>query len=172
MKRHSTLCTSMLMSMLLGAVDSAQAQGLTRALVRAELVEAILTENVIIGEQSMTTNEHAPHRDPARPPVFDKTQEQVRVEWAVAAGTGDIIVGEQGKTLFGLQSHRYPVRAMAIEKTRKQVRNELALAIRLGDTPVNEQGGTPAERFPGKYAAVRDEYRLAMSAAGAVSNVQ
>ena len=172
MKPRSTLRTSLVMAMLLGAVAAAQAQGLTRAQVRAELAEAIRTGDIIVGEHGLTAYEQAPHRYPARPPVIGKTREQVRAELAEAVRTGDIIVGEQGKTLFEQEPHRYPARAVAIGKTREQVRNELALAIRLGDTPVNEQGRTPAERFPSKYAAVRAEHRLAMSAAGAASNVQ
>lgn len=151
---------------LTGALTSAQAQGLTREQVRAELAAAILNGDMIADYQTMQTyRELAPHRYPVKNVVAGKTRQEVRNELAEAVRTGNILGdGDQGLTAYDLAPHRYPAKQSVAGKTREEVRAELALALRLGDAPVNELGLTPAQQSPARFAAAIEEHKLAQRA--------
>ncbi len=150
---------------LMGAASLAQAQGLTREQVKAELAEAIRTGDFVVGEQGMKAYEQWPGMYPARPVAIGKTRDEVKIELAEAIRNGDMIEGEQGRTAYEMAPHRYPARPVVAGKTRDQVQAELAEAIRLGDAPLHgEDGLSPAERHPQRFAAVRAAHALAMKA--------
>ncbi len=159
-----------------GAFATAQAQGLTREQVRAELAAAIRNGDMIADYQTMQTyRQIAPHSYPARAAAAGKTRAEVRGELADAIRTGDILItGDRSLTAYELAPHSFTARPVVAGKTRGEVRAELELALRLGDAPItiNQQGLTPAQQFPEQFAAVRAEYELAQQAAQGEKSAQ
>ncbi|MBT9486774.1 MAG: DUF4148 domain-containing protein [Rubrivivax sp.] len=162
-----TLAIALVAATLFGATSAANAQGLTRAQVLAELAEAQRTGNIVLGgETGLKANELYPQLYPAPEMPTAKTRQQVRDELAAALRSGDFIAdGESGLKAHEVFPHRYPARPVVMGKTRQQVRDELLLAIRLGDAPsLGEHGLTPAQRSPESFAAVRAEHQRALMA--------
>jgi hypothetical protein len=167
MKSIKYITTVLAAASLLGGLTTSHAGGLTRAQVKAELLEAIRTGDIpATGDHGLTERELYPHRYPARVMEAGKTRQQVLEELAEAVRSGDLVAnGDHDKTLRELYPSRYPALPMALGKTRQQVKDELALAIRLGDAPVNgDDGLSPFERNPQQFAAVRAEYEMGQKA--------
>jgi Domain of unknown function (DUF4148) len=166
MKSLNTLSLVLASATLLGSASLVQAEGLTRAQVKAELAEAQRNGTLIAdGQTGATHRDLNPDRYPLLQATAQKSREQVKEELAEAQRNGTLIAdGHTGATYRDLAPHRFPAPVAMAGKTREEVKMELAEAIRLGDTPIDDIGRTPAERFPAVYAAVRAEHALAMKA--------
>ena len=112
----------------------AQNTQLTRAEVKAELVEAIRTGDLLAdGETGLKLNEINPSKYPSKPSQLGKTRAQVRAELEEAIRTGDMFaVGEAGLKLNEIHPSKYPSKPAQVGKTRAQVQAELSEAKRLG----------------------------------------
>lgn len=166
MKSLNTLSLVLASAALLSSASLVQAEGLTREQVKAELADAKRNGTLIAdGETGATYRDMNPDRYPALQATAGKSREQVKVELAEAQRSGTLIAdGETGATYRDLAPQNYPAPIAMAGKKREEVKLELATAIRLGDIPIDETGLTPAERFPGTYAAVRAEHELAIKA--------
>lgn len=107
----------------------------TREQVRAELIEAQRTGDIVADSESgKKLNELYPSRYPAQAATQGKTRAQVLAELVEAQRTGDIVAqGESGKKLNELYPSRYPTQAAAQGHSRAQVLAELVQAKRSGD---------------------------------------
>ena len=85
---------------------------LTREQVRAELVQAQLSGDIVAaGERSIKLNELNPEKYPTKPASQGKTREQVRAELTQAQLSGDIVaVGELSLKLNELNPGKYPTK--------------------------------------------------------------
>jgi predicted RNase H-like HicB family nuclease len=112
----------------------AQNTQLTRAEVKAELVEAIRTGDLLAdGETGLKLNEINPSKYPSTPSQLGKTRAQVRAELEEAIRTGDMLaVGDAGLKLNEVHPSKYPSKPAQVGKTRSQVQAELSEARRLG----------------------------------------
>jgi hypothetical protein len=136
-------------------LGSAFAQStVSRAQVRAELVQAEKNGDVPAGETGHTLAELYPSRYPHAPAAPGLTRGQVKAELAEATRNGDVQVGDSGYTLAELNPSRYP-RPQTPGLTRAQVKAELLQAIRDGDVKEGDGDHPLAERFPQRYAAAR-----------------
>jgi len=149
MKFKHTITASLLLSVLsVGAIAHPQ---ITRELVKAELVEAIRTGDIIDGEGGLTRYERNPSAYPARAVAAGKTRDQVKAELREAIRIGDITDGYEGLTRYERNPSAYPARTLVAGKTRDEVKAELAEAIRTGDIVVGESSLKLNEQHPGRY---------------------
>ncbi len=118
----------------------AQNAPLTRAEVKAQLVEAVRTGDLIADtERGLRLNEIYPSNYPAQPSQVGKTREQVKAELAEAIRTGDLVADiETGLKLNQINPSNYPAQPTQMGKTRAQVMAEAAEARRLGLLDVSE----------------------------------
>ena len=86
------------------------AKGLTREQVRAELVEAQRSGDIVVaGESGKKLNELFPGNYPVKTATVVTSRAQVRAELREAQRTGDLVaVGESGKKLNELFPGLYP----------------------------------------------------------------
>lgn len=104
----------------------------TRAQVQAELVEAVQTGNIVLGESSKRLNEIFPHNYPAQQSASTVTRAQVKAELAEAVRSGNIVRGESSARLNEINPQNYPEQQHVASKTREEVRAELAEAAANG----------------------------------------
>lgn len=164
MKSSNTLSLVLVTVTVLALVSLVHAEGLTREQVKAELAKAQRDGKLIANvDTGVTYRDLAPHRYPALTTTAGKFRAQVKAELAEAQRNGTLIANaDTGATYRDIASHLYPEPGTLAGKTREQIKLELAEAIRLGDSPVDDAGRTPAQRFPGKYSAVRAEHAIAV----------
>ena len=113
----------------------------TRDQVRAELLEAQRTGDIVHGDSGQKLNELFPNRYPAKAATQGLTRAQVQAELAEAQRTGDIVHGDSGQKLNELFPSRYPAKAATQGLTRAQVQATLAEARRTGEYElINNQG--------------------------------
>jgi hypothetical protein len=151
---------------------------LTRDQVRAELVEARRTGDVVADDElayafgatpGVKLNELFPNNYPAKAAVAGKTRDQVRAELVAAKRSGDVVADSELAYAFGatpgvklkdLFPGNYAAKATVTGITREQVRAELAEAKRTGDIVANDElayafGGAPGAKmnqlFPNSY---------------------
>lgn len=84
--------------------------GVTREQVKAELVEAIRTGDMVDDFSGLKLNELYPDRYPAKPVQAGLTRELVKAELAEASRTGDILDDASGLKLNQLYPGRYPAK--------------------------------------------------------------
>jgi len=139
----------------LGAVHAQTVQtGLTRAQVRAELLDAQRRGDVpASGDLGLKPREITPERYPVPLAVDGLTRTQVVAEVREARRNGDVEVGEIGRTAFEIAPRNFPERAVAQGKSRGEVHDELAEAVRTGDVVARgEIGAKLNELYPQRYA--------------------
>jgi len=144
--------------LLLAASAAGHAQSpRTREEVRAELLEAQRTGNVLAnGESGLTLRELYPQRYGVAP-ASGLTRAQVREQLREAQRTGDVLAGgEFGVKLNELNPQAYPPRELVAGKTRAEVQAELREAIRTGDMLADgDSGQLLKDLYPQRYAHVR-----------------
>ena len=86
-------------------------QGITRAQVQAELIEAQRTGNILDGHTGKMLNELYPSLYPTKVVAQSVTREQVLAELSEAQRTGDILDGHTGKKLNELHPSLYPAKS-------------------------------------------------------------
>jgi hypothetical protein len=140
----------------LGIVAHAQdAQGLTRAQVRADLAQAQRSGDIeASGDLGRTLREVSPDRYPAAAASTSLTRGDVAAQLQEARRNGELPVGDTGLTQYDIAPKNFPSHAAAQGKTREQVQAELAEAIRTGDiVSNNEMGERLNEMYPERYAS-------------------
>ena len=169
---------SLLLLAAIGTTAQAQSEK-TREQVKAELMEAIRTGDVLAnGESGLKLNELYPQRYPHAPVAIGATRAQVKSELAEAIRTGDMIAsGDSGLRLNEEFPQRYPAVAVAAGKTREQVQAETAEAIRTGDMiAAGESGLKLNQLYPQHYAKQLGTYtaqaRSSSPAAAAIAVTQ
>jgi Domain of unknown function (DUF4148) len=174
MKFLKTLSLVLVSTTLLGSATLVRAESLTRAQVKAELIEAQRNGAVVAdGQTGGTYRKLNPNRYPPLQATSQKSREQIKAELAAAQRDGTLIANvDTGATYRELAPHRFPAPTVMPGKTREEVKMELAEAIRLGDVPINDIGRTPADLAPHIYASIRAEHALAMKARKAEQTAQ
>jgi hypothetical protein len=150
----SRIAAAALLSALGFAAHAQDAQGLTRAQVRAELAQAQRTGDIqASGDLGRTLREVSPDRYPAAPASAALTRGDVAAQLQEARRNGELAVGDTGLTQYDIAPQNFPSHAAAQGKTRGQVRAELADAVRTGDIIANnETGERMNELYPERYA--------------------
>lgn len=132
-----------------------QSAPLTREQVRAELMQAMRSGEMLSGgESSMTRREINPRAYPAPAATVSKTRTQVVQELNQAIRTGEMLAGgESSAKLNEITPGLYPAPAVtARAKTRDEVQHELEEAIFHGEMMANgEDGRMVKEVFPGLF---------------------
>jgi hypothetical protein len=165
MKYQHKLAAALVLAAIAGV---SSAQGLTRAEVKAQTMEAIKNGDMLApGELGLTFRQEDPADYPAQPAAAaGKTRAQVEAETMAAIRNGDILApGDAGMTFAQEDPADYPAKPVMVGKTRAQVQAETALAIRDGDILApGDAGMTFAQEDPPDYAAQRaaDARALAM----------
>jgi hypothetical protein len=123
------------------ALSSMAQGGVTRDQVKAELVEARRTGNLVSsGESGLKLNELNPKLYPAKSAVEVKTRDQRKADVAEATRTGTLSANDEtGATLRELHPKDYPAQSVLPSKSREQVLAELAEARLLGNVWVGEE---------------------------------
>jgi|ERR1035437_3425109 hydrogenase maturation factor len=85
-------------------------QGITRAQVQTELIEAQRTGDIVDGHTGKKLNEISPSLYPAKAVAQGVTRAQVLAELTEAERTGDIVDGHTGKKLNELRPNLYPAK--------------------------------------------------------------
>jgi transposase-like protein len=156
MKVRKTVVALLLLAAFGGA---AQAQfSKTREQVRAELMEAIRTGDIVNNSEiGLRLNEINPSAYPTKAMVTGNTRERVQAELAHAIRSGDMVANdESGKKLNEVNPSAYPPKQFVAGKTREQVKAELAEAIRTGDILANDESGQKLNvLYPQRYAPTR-----------------
>lgn len=126
------------LSTLAAGYANAADVGKTRDQVRAELVEAQRTGDILAqGNSGKLLNELYPAQYPAKAVAQGKTREQVLAELVEAQRTGDILAqGDTGKKLNELYPSQYPAKAVVQGNTRAQVLAELEQARLSGELAI------------------------------------
>jgi hypothetical protein len=148
---NRTLTTAIalaLTTLAAGNALAAEPVGKTRAEVRAELVQAQRTGDIVDSE-GQKLNALFPGQYPAQAQAAGKTRAEVQIELIEAQRTGDIVDSE-GQKLNALFPSQYPTQAQA-GRSRDEVKQELAEAIRKGDV-VDSEGRKLNQLFPGNYS--------------------
>jgi hypothetical protein len=126
----------------------------TRAEVRAELIEAQRTGNIVAnGETGMLLKDLYPSQYPSQATVQAKSRDDVRAELIEAQRTGKILAhGETGMLLKDLYPSQYPSQATVQAKSRDDVRAELIEAQRTGNILANgDSGMLLKDLYPSQY---------------------
>ena len=99
----------------------------TRAEVRAELIEAQRTGNILAnGETGMLLKDLYPSQYPSQATVQAKSRDDVRAELIEAQRTGNILAnGDSGMLLKDLYPSQYPTQSNAQGKSRVEVLAEV-----------------------------------------------
>ncbi len=141
----------------IGAAGAQTAQSeLTRAQVRAELVEAQRLGEIPAGEVGRTPREISPNRYPVASVPEGLTRAEVVAQLKQARRDGDFEVGETGRTEYELVPRNFPQRVAEQGLTRDEVRAEYRDARRTGDLVATDEIGEKLnERFPGRYAKAK-----------------
>jgi hypothetical protein len=146
-------------ALLLTAIAGvASAQGLSRAEVKAQLMDAIHNGDMIAnGETGMTERQMFPDMYPKQPVVAGKTRAEVQAELAQSIHDGTLVEGGQlALREKDLSPGMYPADPVVAGMSRAQAKANLAMAIRDGDMIANgETGQTEYQMEPQKYAAQR-----------------
>lgn len=138
------------------AAGSAQARGLTRNEVLADLQQARIRGDLIeAGEITQSVGERSPNLHPVRYRASPVTRAQVVAQFTAARASGDIQgPGEDGRTLREQMPGSYPSRPVAPLLPRQQVLADLEAARRSGDMLAGgESGLTLRELMPDLYPA-------------------
>jgi len=85
-------------------------QGITRAQVVAELIEAQRSGDIVDGHTGKKLNEISPNLYPAKVVAQGVTRAQVLAELVEARRTGDIVDGHTGKKLNEISPNLYPAK--------------------------------------------------------------
>lgn len=122
---------------------SAQASGLTRQQVLAELVNAQEQGDLFnAGEFGQAKRDGSSSKDAARPGSPAITRAQVRAELATAVASGDLLSpGDGSQTLREQTPSAFPSRPPVPSLTRQRVLAELEAARRSGDLPASGESG-------------------------------
>lgn len=104
----------------------------TREQVKAELVEAIQSGNVIVGESGARLNQVFPNNYPAQQSASNVSREQVKAELVEAIRSGNVVRGESSVRLNEAFPAKFPAERSVASKSREQVRAELAEAANAG----------------------------------------
>lgn len=113
-----------------GQAIAADTAPVTRAQVKAELVEAINNGYTVVTESGRLAKDVFLNNYPA-PQAESLTREQVRIELAQAAANGELIVTESGRLAKDVYPANY-TQESSVGKSREEVRQELAEAIESG----------------------------------------
>ncbi|MDB5955858.1 DUF4148 domain-containing protein [Ramlibacter sp.] len=156
MNYQHKLAAAVLLAAVAGVVS---AQGLTRAQVEAQTMQAIRNGDIMApGDAGLTYRQEDPAAYPAQPaPPPGKTRAQVKAETMTAIRNGDILApGDAGETLAQEYPAEYPAKPIVVGKTRAEAREERDIAVRDGDILApGEAGMTLAQEEPAMYAAQR-----------------
>jgi hypothetical protein len=126
--------------------------GLSRAQVKAETLQALRDGDFEVGDTGRKAYEVYPGRYPKMPEQAGETRAQVKQELDAARRNGDIPQAETGETPREINPKAFPAPPAAPGLTRAEVRQETLAAIRAGDVQVGDSGQTLAELNPSRYA--------------------
>jgi hypothetical protein len=156
MKYQHKLAAALVLAAIAGV---SSAQGLTRAEVKAQTMEAIKNGDILApGDAGLTFRQEDPEDYPAQPaPPPGKTVAQVKAETMAAIRNGDILApGDAGLTFAQEDPADYPAKPIVVGKTRAEAKEERDIAVRDGDIlAAGEAGLTFAQEEPDMYAAQR-----------------
>jgi len=161
----SRIAAAALLSAIGFAAHAQDAQGLTRAQVRAELAQAQRNGDIEApGDLGRTSRELSPGHYPAAPVSPTLSRADVVAQLQEARRNGELTVGDIGLTQYEIAPQDFPSRVAVQGKTREEVRAELAEAIRTGDIVANNETGERLnEMFPGRYAMAGAKTKASLS---------